>query len=823
MKKRKKRHSVSLFSTIKGKIACIGVFSLMAAVGIGGLGIRSLDRNSGNSRIESLVSELDVLQVKNLALETQYQYYIDQEYLESILENLSQMRAKAGELQRLTGPAYRENVDKALKDLAGLSANYEEIKTLSAQRGFDGESGLYGQYLEEDQGLFESFSALMDKQDWLEIKWADAHMWTTGEAVEIDGKNYVKEVYKGPIPEPVKRDSLAFRVGGTLTYDKNCYITDVRLTKEGESVPVELLGLEAPQGSGLAYVDSEITAFAGKDAIRIGCNFNAQNQCWEEFAVQIPIKKYEPQNYSQIEYTLYLEPTELSFDYKYGGSYSGAYGFGENLVTLESYIKEYSRLVVEGKDVAESREKIEALEAELDGNIPLYTLSETLVKEALSRREGQRELFLQMQELDDKILAKKAENAELNQELTQLCAGVKEMASKDMERVKVSTQRVSVAVMIAAALALAAMTVLVGRGIDKKMLLFKKALDQIAQGRISVRIHGEGKDEFSQFGKSLNLFFDKLEGSIGHLQEISADLAEAGGKLETRADRTKEAAEMVSAALDEIAKGAEIQAEDVSNSSRQVSGMQEGMIQIGESVSQLSHTSSGMRERGSHASKIVGELGSTSDRTAQAFAKISEQIHRTNESVEKIQEVVDLIAQIASQTNLLSLNASIEAARAGEAGKGFAVVAGEIQKLAEQTNASAGTIDEIILALSEESRQTVQSISEITDIILDQKQKLQETRDQFYTVEDGILSVGGGMQKVLEQAQNCGQAGAHVVEIMTNLSAIAEENTATTLQTNDSMEELKEATASLLRTASELKQLSKAVKEDLSYFTTEEG
>lgn len=68
MKKRKKRHSVSLFSTIKGKIACIGVFSLMAAVGIGGLGIRSLDRNSGNSRIESLVSELDVLQVKNLAL-----------------------------------------------------------------------------------------------------------------------------------------------------------------------------------------------------------------------------------------------------------------------------------------------------------------------------------------------------------------------------------------------------------------------------------------------------------------------------------------------------------------------------------------------------------------------------------------------------------------------------------------------------------------------------------------------------------------------------------------------------------------------------------
>ena len=95
-------------------------------------------------------------------------------------------------------------MDKILKDLAGLSANYSEISSLSASRGFDGEKGLYGQYLEGDSGLSESFSDLIDKQDWLEIKWIDAHMWTTGERVEIDGKEYIKAVYKGPIPESVK-------------------------------------------------------------------------------------------------------------------------------------------------------------------------------------------------------------------------------------------------------------------------------------------------------------------------------------------------------------------------------------------------------------------------------------------------------------------------------------------------------------------------------------------------------------------------------------------------------------------------------------------
>lgn len=357
MKKRKRKHSGKVFQTIKSKIALIGIFSLIVAVGIGVLGIHSLDRNSGNSEIESIVSDLDVLQVKNIALETQYQYYIDQGYLDSILGNLSQMTSKAQALRGLTDSRYEGDVDKILKDLAGLSANYSEISSLSASRGFDGEKGLYGQYLEGDSGLSESFSDLIDKQDWLEIKWIDAHMWTTGERVEIDGKEYIKAVYKGPIPESVKRDFLAFRVGGTLTYDKNCYITDIKLVKGGDCVQVDISGISAPQGSGLAYVDSEITTFPAAPAIRIGCNFNAANQCWEEFAVQIPIKEYEPQNYSDIEYTLYLEPTEMTFDYKYGGSYSGVYGFEGSLNTLESDISQYSKLVVEGKDVEESRGK----------------------------------------------------------------------------------------------------------------------------------------------------------------------------------------------------------------------------------------------------------------------------------------------------------------------------------------------------------------------------------------------------------------------------------------------------------------------------------
>ena len=216
----------NVLQTIKSKIVIMGVFSILVAVGIGVLGINSLNRNSSNSEIESIVNEIDVLQTKNLALEAQYQYYIEQSYLDSILGNLNQMTANAELLKGLTGSKYNENVEKMLDRLAKIQADYSNISSFSATRGFSSDDGLYKQYLESGSILSDSVSLLVDRQEWMEIKWIDSSMWTSGERVTIDGKEYVKLIYRGPVPESVKRNFMAFRVGGTLTYNKNCYYTN---------------------------------------------------------------------------------------------------------------------------------------------------------------------------------------------------------------------------------------------------------------------------------------------------------------------------------------------------------------------------------------------------------------------------------------------------------------------------------------------------------------------------------------------------------------------------------------------------------------------
>lgn len=815
--------SAGIFQTIKSKILLMGIFSILVAVCIGVLGIISLNRNSSNSEISSMVTEIDVLQAKNLAYEAEYQYYIDQKYLDSILDNLAQMISNVDKLQGMAGADYREKTDKMLEGLTKIQANYSEIREKSGTRGFDGASGLYGQYLESDSALSESFSALIDKPEWIEIKWMDATMWTSGERVEIDGTEYVKLAYTGPVPYGVRRNSLLFRVGGTFTYNDDCYITDIRFTKGADQAEVDLDAADSVTGSNTAYVDSEVLTFDGRRAIRVGCSFNdVGDGAWEEFVVQIPVSEYDPQNYDNIEYTLYLKPNGMSYGYKYGGAYSGVYSYGSSLEQLDKNVESYSKLVVEGKDVTEIYAGIEQLLTEMETNIPLYTTDSGLAGDSLAKLNAKKDILSQMKVLDDKILTLKKENATLNTELSSLCGEIKDMATNDMASVKSTVEKLSIIVLVVASMVLVGMTILIGSGIDRSVTNFKKSLDQIAQGSISVRIRANKNDEFSQFGRNLNGFLDKLEDSIRQLKGISTNLAEAGTKLESKANKTKGASEVVSTALEEIAKGAAVQAGDISESSQQVAIMQDNMSQIAGSVNHLSDTAKEMNQKGSEAAKIVHELTSTSDQTTEAFMRISDQIHKTNGSVVKIQEVVNLIAQIASQTNLLSLNASIEAARAGEAGRGFAVVASEIQKLAEQTNSSAKVIDDIILALSKESQETVQSISEVTEMILNQKKALDETKEKFKVVDDGISDAVSGMGVVQDQVDVCSGSGEHVVSLMTNLSAIAEENAATTEQTNTSMNELNDATASLARTAVELKQLSIAVTENLNYFHTDE-
>ena len=181
-------------------------------------------------------------------------------------------------------------------------------------------------------------------------------------------------------------------------------------------------------------------------------------------------------------------------------------------------------------------------------------------------------------------------------------------------------------------------------------------------------------------------------------------------------------------------------------------------------------------------------------------------------SIDKINYISDAIADITSQTNLLSLNASIEAARAGEAGKGFAVVADEIRQLAEQSKASTDEIKAIVAEITDKSQLAESSMIESEKIQNEQQTSINETKELFNNLSNLISDIIKSMNELNELNSNMTKNKDSVVSQMENIASVAEESAAaaeevnaSASEINDTMETIAKHTEKLDNIASELK------------------
>lgn len=363
--------------------------------------------------------------------------------------------------------------------------------------------------------------------------------------------------------------------------------------------------------------------------------------------------------------------------------------------------------------------------------------------------------------------------------------------------------------------------ILFSRALSNAIRKEEGVLRELAQGNLDIRVDDklkERKDELGSIAVALDNLISELSRILSHLQNSSDELLKSGQSLDEMAERVNANAAEIGKAVEDISQGAVSQAEEIENASGKIVDMGSMIEHIVGGVDKLNSTSVTMKQAGDNSAQIMQELVESTNKTTEAMHKIGEQIYATNESAQKIREAVDFISSIASQTSLLSLNASIEAARAGEFGKGFAVVASEIQKLVDESSRSAQTITDIINSLVAESDLTVEIMKEVGEIVVAQRKKIEDTQSHFVDVTEGINSSREDTTMIEERTHVCDESRKTVVDVIANLSAISEENAASAQETTASMEELGATINLLAEAANSLKGLSDQMNDEIKFF-----
>ncbi len=326
------------------------------------------------------------------------------------------------------------------------------------------------------------------------------------------------------------------------------------------------------------------------------------------------------------------------------------------------------------------------------------------------------------------------------------------------------------------------------------------------------------KDETGEMSRAISVLHNQLIKVVTELKFQSESLFSASDSLSSNVNETALNIEQVENAVSEIADGANMQADETQRASENVILMGNMVKETSKEVEKLIVNANGMKTSSDEASATLVELEQINMHAKEAIDTIYEQTNTTNQSAIKIREATSLIASIAEETNLLSLNASIEAARAGEQGRGFAVVAAQIQKLAEQSNESTQQIESITDSLIADSEKAVNIMGEVKDIMTKQNEHVSKTDEIFTQVKGGIDSSIDGVSKIAEKTRQMDEARVNVVDVVQNLTAIAEENAASTEETSASVSEVNSIVSGISENASMMKNIANELENNMGIF-----
>lgn len=324
--------------------------------------------------------------------------------------------------------------------------------------------------------------------------------------------------------------------------------------------------------------------------------------------------------------------------------------------------------------------------------------------------------------------------------------------------------------------------------------------------------------EFDTLNTAANKLQSNLRNAIGTVNEKTTELNGSVNTIKEGVETSNQAASGIVSAVDELAKGSMDMAESVQNTASAMQNMGNGIESISELADTANATAKEVRTISAQAKNNLENLIEANKNTIEISQDVVIGINESSKAIEDIRKAADVIASIAGQTNLLSLNASIEAARAGEAGRGFAVVASSIQDLAAQSDASTKEIKAVIENIIAKSDANVELANQIKEAIDNEGAVLKDVDESFDAVNTKIEEAAEAIGSISEQTSVLNTDKATVLDEISTLSSISEENAASCEETTASMQELSANIETINMQAQNTKQVADDLTEAVAIF-----
>lgn len=361
---------------------------------------------------------------------------------------------------------------------------------------------------------------------------------------------------------------------------------------------------------------------------------------------------------------------------------------------------------------------------------------------------------------------------------------------------------------------------IMGRRLMRPLVKVSTIIEDVANGNIEAdfSVVKESNDEIGLIIEKMKELTQSLGSIVGKIRNSSDTMSSNSYELNDTSSQTLAANNEISKVVEDVAEGSTGMAASISKINENLLEMSNETKDINASVDEIKNQTTAVQDSSKIMNDKIKSMQDSSHKMDEGISAISKRIETVNTTVDKVSNIVSVIEEISSETNLLSLNASIEAARAGDAGKGFAVVAQEIRVLSDNTNTELENIKQIISSLVEECRYCVQASGTIVEDNAKQKEEIKAVLDEFGSLDEQIQKTAEKADEIEELVTAMIELNDDITKSSNSLTDVSAANAAATEEMNANIEELNAMMHGVSEMAEHMNNESDGLKEALSFF-----